>query len=156
MNNQMGAVVNFEELSEEQLTDQIRYVYSLGYAKGLTDNLSQWEQANKPVFENFCKSVADFYRDLTKQDELPVKDVYYKCDAYMKELDLLVIIEDSKFEASYTSINRQNIDLQNILGSKFGFNINIRCMSDRNMNNNAIEIDYPAKVSPDASTNTAR
>ncbi len=153
MENQTQSSSN---VNQGQILDFIRHVYSLGYAKGIMENIQQWEEATKNVFNNYCDSIAEFYKKLADENNIPIKNVFYKCNHNLRELDMLAIVDEIKFEDIFPLLNKHNIDFRNILGSKLKVNINIRCLSEAKNDSDFISIDYPSQVQLNANPGTAR
>jgi hypothetical protein len=134
------------DLENKELKDYIQHVYNIGYANGLTENFRQWNDVISKNFGNCAKSVSEIYKKILSSDEIKIKYVLYSFDIYAAEIDILVVLCENEFELIYSTINNENIFYKDIIGSKLGVNINIRCMSDAMFDIKTTVSDYPYKV----------
>lgn len=138
--------IDLDNITHEQLKDCIQHAYNLGYAKGLVDNLKQWENAIEKAFANYAQSVTEVYKEKALSKDILIVNVYYSYKAFLKEIDILVVMPETNFETQFTAINKENVFYKNVIGSKLGININIRCMSDSDLDESSILADYPNKI----------
>jgi hypothetical protein len=134
------------EMTPEELKEYIQHIYSLGYAKGMTENLEQWLEANKTIFVDLCKTIVEVYKEIVTKADFSIKNIFYKCNHHLNELEILLVIDETKFEEIFPNLNTQNNFFKNVLGINLRCNISIYCMSDSNINEDAIKSDFPHKL----------